>query len=53
MTKEHYIEAWTKILLHGVLAVLALFFLYVIRDVVVALESGGLHEDFIRRTVEK
>ncbi len=35
MTKEHYIEAWTKILLHGVLAVLALFFLYVIRDVVV------------------
>lgn len=35
MTKEQYIEAWTKILLRGVVAVLALFFLFIVRDIIV------------------
>lgn len=35
MTKEQYIEAWTKIVFHGVIAVIALFFLYLIRDILV------------------
>jgi predicted PurR-regulated permease PerM len=35
MTKGQYIEAWTKILFHGVIAVLALFFVYLIRDIIV------------------
>ncbi len=35
MTKEQYIEAWTKILLHGVIAAVALFFLYFIRDIII------------------
>ncbi len=35
MTKEQYIEAWTKILLHGVMMLMALFFLYLIRDIIV------------------
>lgn len=35
MTKEHYIEAWTKILFHGVIAAIALFFLYFIRDIII------------------
>ena len=35
MTKEQYIEAWTKILFHGVLAVMLLSLLYLIRDILV------------------
>lgn len=35
MTKEHYIEAWTKILFHGIIAMLVLLFLYIIRDIIV------------------
>ncbi len=35
ITKEQYIEAWTKILLHGVVALIVLFFLYLIRDIVI------------------
>ena len=35
MTKEQYIEAWTKILLHGVVAAITLFFLYFIRDIII------------------
>ncbi len=35
MTKEQYIEAWTRIFLHSVVVVIALFFLYFIRDVVI------------------
>ena len=37
MTKEQYIEAWTKILFHGVIAVIVLFFLYLVRDILVIL----------------
>ena len=37
MTKEQYVEAWTKIIIHGVVAMLVLFFLYFIRDIVIVL----------------
>jgi predicted PurR-regulated permease PerM len=35
MTKEQYIEAWTKILVRGVVAAIALFFLYFVRDILI------------------